>query len=203
METKKLIRNNILKQRNDLSLQSQILYSNQIQTSLFQLPAYIDSNIVLLYADFNGEVKTDHIFIHSKNLHKEIYYPKVFGETMDFYHVDDLSQLFIGYQSIREPNPSNYELISDIKNQEHKQEQCNILLILPGVAFDNQKHRIGYGKGFYDKYIAFMIEKLKDRKDINLTTVALCYECQKVKVIQTEQFDYVPDFLITENEIIK
>ena len=65
---------------------------------------------------------------------------------------------------------------------------------MPGVAFDRNKNRIGYGKGFYDSYLTLHSQ---------FDTIALAFDCQIVESIQTESHDIIPHYLITESIIIQ
>lgn len=75
------------------------------------------------------------------------------------------------------------------------------LLCMPGAAFDRARHRIGYGGGFYDRYLAKMTAMMPQRA-LQLTTVALAYRCQVFDEIPWEPHDVTPDILLTEQEVI-
>ena len=70
-------------------------------------------------------------------------------------------------------------------------------LLVPLVAFDNRLNRLGYGGGFYDRYIE-KIEKIK-----KVIKIGLAFSFQKISSIPTNQFDKKLDFIITEKEILK
>ena len=69
----------------------------------------------------------------------------------------------------------------------------NALIIMPGLAFDEKKNRIGYGGGFYDKYL---------ERHPGLFKVALAYDFQIYKKLETEQFDIRPDIIVTDKRVI-
>lgn len=64
---------------------------------------------------------------------------------------------------------------------------------MPGVVFDQHKHRIGYGKGFYDRYL---------KNHPNLETIALAFDCQIIDYFEAEAHDIAPNFILTESHTI-
>ena len=75
------------------------------------------------------------------------------------------------------------------------------MMWMPGAAFDRSRHRIGYGKGFYDRYLDRWHHMVK-QPEIRLTTAALAYSCQVVPQLPYEAHDVLPDLLVTEREIL-
>ncbi|MCL2717510.1 MAG: 5-formyltetrahydrofolate cyclo-ligase [Lachnospiraceae bacterium] len=123
------------------------------------------------------------------------------GREIAFYEIKALTELAAGYQGIREPvvkdgpaaiHPGDNSAVSI--NDFLDSESDNCLMIMPGVVFDGQRGRIGYGKGFYDRFLA-SYPKLK--------TVALAYEFQIVSSVPKEDNDVCPDMILTELRIIK
>ncbi len=76
------------------------------------------------------------------------------------------------------------------------------MMWMPGAVFDRERHRIGYGKGFYDRYLARLrstaVCQADGRTGLHLTTAALAYACQIVTRIPSEAHDVRPDLVITE-----
>ena len=101
---------------------------------------------------------------------------------MDFFKWSFNDPLVINKYGIPEPIP-NKKIYPDI-------------LLVPLVAFDNELNRIGYGGGFYDRYI----KKIKRIKKI--ITIGLAFSFQRVNKIQTNKFDIKLDFIITEKKKI-
>jgi 5-formyltetrahydrofolate cyclo-ligase len=75
--------------------------------------------------------------------------------------------------------------------QTHHADDENVLLIMPGAAFDAKCNRIGYGKGYYDKYL---------QVHPNVKTIAIAFELQMVETIPAEAYDICPDIIITEEK---
>lgn len=186
MVTKKEIRKEIIQKRDALPFLEVENKSSHIVTSLLKTPEYKEAAQILLYADFRNEVKTDSIFTDAILKGKKVYYPKIFGDIMEFYHVTSLDELHSGYMGIREPEEN------PLKRFIYK-KQDNVLVISPGVAFDPQGNRIGYGKGFYDKYLT--------NKRI-LSVIALAFSLQIVDEIPSEHNDIKMDKIITDQLIL-
>ena len=92
---------------------------------------------------------------------------------MKFIYLTDLNRVEKGYAGI--PEPMDDEPIAD---------DPTALVLMPGLAFDREGHRIGYGGGFYDKFLA---------EEPNHPTVALCYQFQMLEKLETEEFDVPVD----------
>ena len=107
---------------------------------------------------------------------KRVAVPKVFGDEMVFIYLDDLSRIEKGYCGI--PEPIENGPVAD---------DPTALVLMPGLAFDPQGHRIGYGGGFYDKFLA---------AEPNHPTLALCYDFQMIDHLDTEEFDVPVDCVL-------
>ena len=189
METKKDIRSQYIKKRDALSQEEVNVKSDKILYQLFNMTEYKDAKYILLYADYHNEVATNKIFEDARQRGKKIYFPKVFGQEMEFYSVDSLEELRFGYKGIREPQEN------PIKRFFYKKQDTTIMIV-PGVAFDMKGYRVGYGKGYYDKYLA------RVPKEVNLTTIALSYEKMIKVVIPTEGTDWKTKYIVTEDRIV-
>lgn len=187
METKAEIRKKILEARNKLTDDEIAAKSGAILQNVLKTPEYMEACNILLYADYNHEVMTRGIFDDAIMRRKRVYFPKSdkLTNTMAFYQISSLNQLEKGFMGIPEP-PENMRLRYRFNANE------DTLVILPGVAFDTSGHRIGYGKGYYDKF-------LSSRRQ--LSTMALAFSCQIVDELPCETHDIRMDKIVTE-EII-
>ena len=113
---------------------------------------------------------------------KRVFLPRVNGSRMDFYEISDITELSPGAFGIYEP---------DIEGKEPDYSK-NGLLIMPGVAFDSLGNRIGFGGGFYDKYLSEGGRFLK---------IALAYDFQILENLPAEEHDEKTDIVVTENTI--
>lgn len=183
METKKAIRKEIFRRRKEASLTSVRENSEQIWQKLFSLPAFQESDWIYLYIDCKNEVMTDGIIEEAFRLGKKVAAPKVIGEDMIFYQISQPEDLEPGYFGIREPK-------TDLPVADGEDG----LMVMPGVAFDDQRHRVGYGGGFYDRYLS---------KHTRHFTAALAFEFQMMEEVPTEPTDLLPDVVITEKNIYR
>ena len=190
---KKMLRKEVLARRNGMPEQERVEKSFQIAQRVTAFEEFINSRIVLLYEAIRSEVETCEIYSEAKRLKKEIYYPRVLGEQMEFYRVDDTTEFDISPFGIKEPKPES------TKAYQPKQEDA-IFVVMPGVAFDKAGNRIGYGGGYYDKYICNLAARLPQE---NICKVAVIYECQLVEegFIPKESHDVQVDYIVTEEDV--
>lgn len=171
---------------NEIGRKSQIIFDKLLVSN-----QYLNADILLCYSDFKGEVKTEIIIRDALNKGKSVFLPKVNPDTlkMEFYRINDCDLLESGYMGIYEPSDSA-ELF-DYSNNISKQ----IMMLVPGVSFSDKLYRIGYGKGFYDKY-------LTDKPLIYKCGIAyseqICCECDDDCF---DDFDIRMDSVITDDKI--
>lgn len=180
METKRDIRKRVLSYRDSMDKKEWEENSRKIQDCVLTHPFFLESNNIYCYVDYRNEVETKSIIRKAWELGKRVAVPKIEDEDMKFYYISDFSDLKEGYRGILEPE-SNFPA-----------NDTYALVIMPGVAFDRSRNRIGYGKGFYDKFMD---------KHPAYHTIALAFECQMLDAIDAEEFDYRPEVLITEEKL--
>ena len=150
--------------------------SNALAEKFYNSPAYQAASTIYGYLPYNQEVRTIPMLQRALDDGKRVAVPKVYGDEMRFIYLEDLTQVAKGYAGIPEP-------IADAPVA----EDCGALVLMPGLAFDPQGHRIGYGGGFYDKFLA---------KEPHHPTLALCYEFQMQAHLDTEEFDIPVDTVL-------
>ena len=165
--------------KKSLEILNNILSLSQIQTAKF----------ILCYASYKSEVMTGKLIEELLKKEKQIYLPKVSGEEMDFYHIASLEDLTEGYKGIPEPSTNCSDIFTKNVWEENKD---NVVMLLPGAAFSETGARIGYGKGYYDRYL--MRIPCTER-------IALCYEMQIVEMIPADNFDIPVSAIVTEEKI--
>lgn len=139
-------------------------------------PAYQAASVIYGYLPYNQEVRTVPMLARAIREGKRVAVPKVYGEEMKFIYLEDLNQVAPGYAGIPEP-------VADGPVA----EDPTALVLMPGLAFDRQGHRIGYGGGFYDKFLA---------KEPEHPTIALCYDFQMLDYLETEELDIPVDHVL-------
>lgn len=179
---KKAIRKQVFAARKAHTDQQIDDWSRKIAETVTALPEYSNSRRILAYADYNHEVMTKYIIEAAWNDGKEVAVPKVVGQDMVFYKLTDFAQLEKGYFGI--PEPARGEIV----------QWEEALMIMPGVAFDRQNHRVGYGGGFYDRFL---------EKHPYITRVAVAFEFQMMSEVPVEPTDISPEIIVTEKEIYK
>ena len=150
--------------------------SNALAEKFYNSPAYQAASTIYGYLPYNQEVRTIPMLQRALDEGKRVAVPKVYGEEMRFIYLDDLTQVSKGYAGIPEP-------IADAPVAEDQRA----LVLMPGLAFDPQGHRIGYGGGFYDRFLA---------QEPHHPTLALCYEFQMQAHLDTEEFDIPVDTVL-------
>ncbi len=190
MTGKQSIRSKYLGYRNGLTAAERREKSEKIRQRLQEETVFKDAQAVLVYMDYRSEVITTQIveeLLLTGN--KKVYAPRVEGMDISFYEIKSLSDLQEGYQGIREPQGVSESLLTE---EMTKNMKC--LVLVPGAVFDRERGRMGYGKGFYDRFLA---------KYTDVATAALAFECQIARKVPTEPHDRKVDMIITENEVIR
>ena len=171
-------------------------WSKQITERLPELPCWQETETVFAYMDMPGEVKMRDFIRRCWEAGKTVAVPKIIRpetaggastalKEMRFFRIDSFEVLSEGTMHIMEPDPERCECLDCEKNA---------LIIMPGVAFDTDRHRIGYGGGFYDRYLADHPEH---------PTVAVAFGFQVFDRIPSDEQDIRPQILVTEDVIMQ
>lgn len=174
------LRKDFLEKRNNLSIDEVKLFSLEIEKRLFSLDLWEKSSEIFTYIDFNNEVITRNIINESFKLGKKVSVPICNKDcNMKFYKINSFEELSKSSYGILEPKKSPENL--SIPNE-------NSLIIVPLVAFNGNNQRIGFGKGYYDRYFS------KNAKGIK---IGLAYSFQKIDNSDIfNDFDIPLDFII-------
>lgn len=143
--------------------------SKVLQEKFLSSDLYRNARTIYGYLPYNQEVRTVPILERALADGKRVAVPKVYGDEMRFIYLTDLSLVETGYSGIPEPIADGPE-----------GDDPTALVLMPGLAFTREGQRIGYGGGFYDKFLA---------AEPNHPTVALCYDFQLVEQLPTEEYD--------------
>lgn len=181
------IRKTILDKRNSISPLDIVNNSRIISNSVISTKEYQSSSSIGIYYSIGSEVKTFDIIKHSLENKKEIALPRVIDSTkIQFFKImeDKFEKIKFtkGKYGIFE-NSMSTTIIDKID-----------LLIIPGIAFDLKGYRIGYGKGYYDRFLSLGKSKC---------IMGLSYESQIINEIPNNEHDIPVDIIITEKKIIR
>lgn len=177
---KKEIRALVFARRRELGEEERQQKSAAICEQIIRMEEFQNADCIYTYMDYNGEVCTKKLIEEAWRLGKRVAAPKVQGEEMAYYYISSYDDVKPGYFGIPEPDAVNPA------QEEHA------LLIVPGVGFDRERHRCGYGKGFYDRYLS---------RHPHHTTVAVSFEFQVVEAVPSAPHDICPQYLFTEERM--
>ena len=173
---KQELRRTIRERKRAMTEEEIVERSNALAEKFYHTPAYQAASTIYGYLPYNQEVRTVPMLEQALRDGKKVAVPKCYGDEMKFIYLDDLTKVAKGYAGIPEP-------IAD----EPVAHDETALVLMPGLAFDPQGHRIGYGGGFYDKFLS---------REPNHPTLALCYDFQMLPHLDTEEHDIPVDTVL-------
>lgn len=173
---KKELRRRIRERKRAMSQEEIICASARLGELFARSEQYRAARSIYGYLPYNQEVRTVPMLERALADGKRVAVPKVIGDEMRFIWMEDLTRVEKGYAGI--PEPIDDEPVAD---------DPTALVLMPGLAFDPQGHRIGYGGGFYDRFLA---------REGEHPTVALCYSFQMLPSLETEEFDIPVDLVL-------
>lgn len=184
--TKAEIRSRMKAERGFAREEDRLAWNEAICRQVINTGEYLNAGILFGYASFGTEADTGNILEHAQNMNKKIYLPRVEAkDRMEFYQIYDRSRLYVSKFGVPEPEPDK-ELIylADTSSQEKP------LMLLPGLAFDYEGNRIGYGAGYYDRYLAGLPENY-------FLKIGICYDFQLLEQLPAGELDVRADLVIT------
>ena len=173
---KKALRRSIAAQKKAMTAEQIESKSAKLTEAFLATEAYRNANTIYGYLPYNQEVRTVPLLERALQDGKRVAVPKVYGEEMRFLYIEDMSGIAPGSFGIPEP-------IAD----EPVADDPRALVLMPGLAFDPAGNRMGYGGGFYDRFLC---------DEPNHPTVALCYDFQMLPHLQTQEHDIPVDVVI-------
>lgn len=183
-DEKNLIRKQMKQLRADMTRTERFEKSMQIFEQLITVPEFKRADRIYTYVSMDNEIDTIMLIDYSLSIEKRVFVPRVSGKDMEFYEISDISELSPGYMGIYEP---------DINGKELDYSRTGFMC-MPGLAFDRSYNRIGYGGGFYDRYLSV---------ENKLYKAALAYEAQLLESIPAQDGDVRPDMIVTEESIYR
>lgn len=180
MGTKQDIRKRVLSQRSAMFPKVWAEKTEQIYQRVIVHPFFLEADEIYCYIDYKNEVGTRRLIEYAWKQHKKVAVPKILNKQMEFYYIQNFDELQEGYCQILEPITHR------------KADGEHVLVIMPGSVFDKNRNRIGYGGGFYDKYLS---------RHSQHYTMAIAFQLQVLESIPAEVYDIRPQIIITEEEI--
>ena len=144
-------------------------------------------HVIGVYLSMDDEVRTDELIQELLNQSKVVVVPKIEGHVINFYQISSLNELNTSDNKfgIREPN-SNIAL--------KVKKDAIEAMIIPGIVFDTSLHRIGFGKGYFDKYL----------DNTNIYKIGICFDNQiSNNIIPHHKYDVKMDVVVSEQRMIK
>jgi 5-formyltetrahydrofolate cyclo-ligase len=188
---KKTIRKTKLKLREQLAKEDIYNKSRVITQRLIETDRFVSSNVIMCYINFKNEVDTNLIIKCCMDMGKTVALPRVTAEQQDLKVITP----YIISDAKNDLGKGSYGIFEPIPSKTLKIDSCDIdLVIVPGVAFDFRKYRIGYGAGFYDRFLK------TTRPDC--LKVGFSFEIQIIDNIPCGVYDIPMDMVITENRIL-
>jgi len=176
------LRDRLLKQRLSLREQECSRLSQHVQASLSAAVEFKQAECVALYSPIRNEVHTLSLFEAALEAEKQVCYPRMQGDLLEFFRVVSPDDLVPGRWGVMEPSRAKEVPLEDVG-----------LMVIPGVGFDLQGHRLGYGRGYYDR----LLEDATRRPLL----CGLAYEQQVVERLPRDPHDVQLDLLVTEQTL--
>lgn len=176
---KRDIRKGVLLARDALTALEQEGAGEALAKRIGAHPWFDMSDIILAFVSYGSEIDTKGIIREALTLGKKVFVPRVEGESMQFYRIKGMEELMEGYKGILEPSGESERYLYQ------EDETGRTLLLMPGAVFDRKRNRIGYGKGYYDKFLA-------DKPLLQLRTIGVCHKVQMLEAIPSEPWDIKP-----------
>ncbi|MCR5250908.1 MAG: 5-formyltetrahydrofolate cyclo-ligase [Lachnospiraceae bacterium] len=179
---KQMLRKEYLKRRDHQTETERKERSAAIAKAVFSIELVVQAEDLLLYADFGSEVQTEQIFNTARRMRKRIYYPKVEGNELSFYRVEDLSELRVGFKGIQEPFMLRHTGGDWI---------YAAVAIVPATVLGRDGYRLGYGRGFYDRFLS---------RYPSIFKLGIGYQVQLAEKVPHDSRDVRLNGIITEEE---
>ena len=139
---------------------------------------------ILFYAALDDEVSVDGAIMNALENNKKVALPVCIDNMgkMQYYYIKSFDDIKIGSFNVREPDISKCELCNDFENS---------ICIVPAIAFDKRGYRLGYGKGYYDRFL----------ENYNHVTVGVTFDETLITQIPNDDYDIAVDFIVTQSGI--
>ncbi len=188
------IRKSVLKRLSQMDATEINRASDKILTDLIETTWWREASLILSYLSMTKEVATDRMIEAAHQAGKEVAVPCIDGKSMLFYTLNPAGQEYtLNWYGIREPErkdnpPFQFAEVSDTQ----------ILLVVPGLAFDSERNRLGRGAGYYDRFM----RDLRQAPRFNLMALGVFFHAQLEPSIPTDPWDERLDAILTDRELL-
>lgn len=181
---KKEIRKNLLEKRRNLPKDKKAIYDKEISKKIICSDYFKKAEQVLVFASTDEEFDTRYIIERCRMEHKRVFYPLCLDNdgNMEFLKADSLGDLEIG----------NYKLLEPKKTCKPYKPKENDIAIIPALSVDKNFNRIGYGKGYYDRFL----------KDFNGISICPCYSEMFTDTLPADENDIKVSIIVTDKEVL-
>ena len=182
---KKILRKRLIERRKSLDKVEKAKWDKIISEKIIKSDCFKKAEQVLVFSSTDDEFDTRYIIERCRESYKRVFYPRCIDKdgNMSFFKVDSVGDLTFGSFGILEPKETCKKYIP----------QENDLVIVPCLSADRQKNRIGYGKGYYDRFL----------KDFNGVSDSPCYDILLEDEIPTDKYDMQINIIVTDKEVIQ
>ena len=187
---KKILRKEILTKRKNIDIVEKEKMDRKICDKFYESKYYRDAKNIFIYISYDSEINTKEIINKALIDNKKIYVPRTEFKTrlMDAVEIISLDNLI----------ESEYGILEPSIEEPHIEPNELDLIVVPGVAFDRNGGRMGYGAGFYDRYF----KKISKDKMKKIVKLALAYDFQILEDVPMNEQDVPVNYIITEKEFI-
>lgn len=180
---KSILRKKYIGLRKQMNFKDVADQSASIMNRLLLSEAYQTAPCIFTYIGIKNEVETYALIERAFSDKKKIAVPKTFGNgIMKYYYIDTLNGLMLNSFGLLEPPQLEAEAIPDLQS----------IIIVPGVVFDQTLNRLGYGAGYFDRYLSIHTYN---------KAIALAFNFQVISNLPSEPWDIKMDALITQDQI--
>lgn len=180
---KKTIRKTLLNKRKEIDKNKKLIYDKEISRKIINSDYFKNAEQVLVFSSSPEEFDTRYIIERCRFFYKRVFYPVCIDDmgNMEFLKVESVGDLQYGMYNILEPKKTCKKYVP----------KENDIVIVPALSVDNNGFRLGYGKGYYDRFL----------KDFNGVSICPCYEEMLADTLPTDENDIRINIVVTPNQL--
>ena len=177
---KRALRRQARARRDGMTPEERERMSKEVAANVLALPAVVDATTVMAFSSFGSEVDTGPIIERLERDGRRVALPRVEGRDI----------VAVAYRSDHRARPTSFGVMEPAEGEKLAPEAIDVVIV-PGLAFDRSGHRVGYGRGFYDRFLATL--------GPDALTVGICFSAQLVDEVPHGEGDRTVDLVMTEH----